>query len=230
MALRLWTHLESLAIFLCYPAFVIAFKELDNTQKLLKTPDESKVLEPFIQDGKFNALFVVGSPDPHGPEKARSRDGYYGMDLALFLGTFLHYTPGFHVRLDTETKLEDLNENLILIGGPVVNKVIEKVNRHLPVRFDPKLRWAIYSSLSKQTYPTDETGLIVRIKNPFNPTKALLVVGGKRYSGTRAAILGVIRGLKDLAEGNKHDKKVLAKVVEGVDLDSDGIVDAVEFL
>ena len=211
------------------PAFVIAFKELDNTQKLLRTPDESKVLEPFIQDGKFNALFVVGSPDPHGPEKARSRDGYYGMDLALFLGTFLHYTPKPNVILDTEVRDEQIRENnLIIIGGPVVNRVTEMVNAKLPIRFEKEMHWALKSSLSGQVYPNDEIGLIVKAKNPFNPEKWILLIAGKRYQGTRAAIIGFTLHFSEIAKGNFFSKDKLAKVVEGVDYDSDGTVDDVE--
>ena len=35
---------------------------------------------------------------------------------------------------------------------------------------------------------------------------------------------------KQIIDGNKYDKKVYAKVVEGIDKDSDGIVDEVEIL
>src|SRR3989344_56867 len=68
------------------PAFIVKFKELQSTQKISQFRNESTYLEPFIKNGKLDALIVVGSPDPHGPDKARSRDGYYGIDLALFLG------------------------------------------------------------------------------------------------------------------------------------------------
>src|SRR3989344_2403073 len=39
--------------------------------------NESEFLEPFISNGQLDSLIIVGSPDPHGPDKARSRDGYY---------------------------------------------------------------------------------------------------------------------------------------------------------
>ena len=112
---------------LAEPAFVVRFKDFETTSKI-EVRNESEFLEPFIKDGQLDSLIIVGSPDPHGPDKARSRDGYYGMDLALFLGTFLNYVPKFNVKLDTEVRDEDLQNNLILIGGPVVNKIVEKVN------------------------------------------------------------------------------------------------------
>lgn len=212
------------------PAFVIRFKELQSTQKISQLKEEhKKFLEPFVKEGQLNALIIVGSPDPHGPDKARSRDGYYAIDLALFLGTFLNYVPNFNVKLDTEIRLEDLKNNLILIGGPIVNKITEKINLKIPIRFDKKAHWNITSLISGNTYPSDESGLIVKTKNPFNKEKEILLVAGKRYSGTRAAIIAFLKGFKKIIAGNVHDKNITAKVVEGVDLDSDGIVDDIEF-
>ncbi len=212
------------------PAVFARFRELEETHKLFNMKAGSEFLEPFIKDGQLNAMIIVGSPDPHGPEKARSKDGYYGMDLALFLGTFLNYVPKFYVKLDTDAREEDLKgNNLILIGGPVVNRITGLVNPKLPVRFDEKQHWAIYSTVTETSYPSDESGLIVKAKSPFNPDKSILVVAGKRYFGTRAAIIAFLKHFDELAKGNVHDRSVKAKVVEGIDLDSDGIIDEAEF-
>ncbi len=208
------------------PAFVIRFKNFETTSKIGQIKNESEFLEPFINNGQLDSLIIVGSPDPHGPDKARSRDGYYGMDLALFLGTFLNYVPQFNVKLDTEVRDEDLQNNLILIGGPVVNKIVDKVNAKLPIRFeDGNLK----STISNEIYPQDECGLIVKTRNPFNKDKFILVVAGKRYSGTRAAIIAFLKGFKKITNGNIHNPSIKAKVVEGIDLDSDGIIDDIEF-
>jgi DNA-binding transcriptional ArsR family regulator len=208
------------------PAFVIRFKNFETTSKIAQIRNESEFLEPFIKDGQLDALIIVGSPDPHGPDKARSRDGYYGMDLALFLGTFLNYVPKFNVKLDTEVRDEELEKNLILIGGPVVNKVVEKVNAKLPIRFE---EGNIKSTVSNESYPQDECGLIVKAKNPFNKDKFILVVAGKRFSGTRASIIAFLKDFKRITNGNIHNASVKANVVEGIDLDSDGIIDDIEF-
>ncbi|MBI4441438.1 S-layer protein [Candidatus Woesearchaeota archaeon] len=209
------------------PSFILRTEQYRPATKLTLSPP-GELLTPFIQNGMLNALIVVGSPDPHGPERARSRDGYYGIDLALFLGTFLSHVAHHHVKLDTETRAEDLRNNLILIGGPIVNKAVEKMNEKLPIYFDPSQRWAVYSRLSGETYPSDETGLIVKARNPFNKEKYVLVVAGKRYAGTRAAILSFLRYAGELAKGNLHNPRMMAKVVEGIDNDGDGVVDAIE--
>lgn len=211
------------------PAVVIKFKELETTHRIAQLKGESLFLEPFIKDGQLDAVFVVGSPDPHGPDKARSRDGYYGIDFALFLGTFLTYVPTFNVKLDTEVRSEDLMQNLILIGGPVINKIVDKVNSKLPIRFEKTDLWHIKSTLSNNVYKSDETGIIVKSKNPFNQNKSILLLAGRRYSGTRAAIIAFLKDFKEVTKGNIYNRNVMAKVVEGIDLDSDGIVDDIEF-
>ncbi|MBI2207861.1 S-layer protein [Candidatus Woesearchaeota archaeon] len=208
------------------PAFVVKFKELQATQKISQFKNESTYLEPFIINGKLDALIVVGSPDPHGPDKARSRDGYYGIDLALFFGTFLNYVPQFNVKLDTEIRDSDLGQNLILIGGPITNKVVEKFNDKIPIRFD---NGTIRSTITNEIYPQDECGIIAKTKNPLNKDKSILVVAGKRFAGTRAAIIAFLKHFKKITNGNVHNSSIKANVVEGIDLDSDGIVDDVEF-
>ena len=215
---------------LAEPALVLKFQELTPSGKISSKDEKVKqFLSPFIKDGKLNARIIVGSPDPHGPNKARSRDGYYGMDLALFLGTFMNYVPQINVRLDTETKQEELtNNNLILIGGPIVNTITEKFNKNLPINFTQDKK-SVYSKISKTFYNSDEIGIIVKTKNPYNPEKSILVVAGKRQSGTRASIMAFLKGFKHILEGNKFKPNTFAKVVEGLDLDSDGVVDSIEF-
>jgi len=216
---------------LVQPSFVIKFKDFQETQKIAELAEIPKsFLEPFIEDGELNAVIIVGSPDPHGPEKARSRDGYYGIDLALFLGTFLNYVPSLNVKLDTEARKEDLEKNVILLGGPVVNSVTERINETLQIKFIKEENWKIKSLVSGKEYLSDETGVIIKTKNPFNKKKKILLVAGKRYAGTRAVMIAFIKHFNEIIKGNKFNNKIMAKVVEGVDLDSDGIVDEVEVL
>ena len=215
------------------PAFVIKFKDLEKGSKVTDIDRINKkyydFLNPFIVDGKLDALIIVGSPDPHGPELARSRDGYYGMDLALFLGTFLNYAPEFKVKLDTETRENDLQNNLILIGVPVVNKVTEQINERLPIKFFKEHGWNI-KSFSGNTYPEETNGIIIKMRNPFNKDRWIIVIAGRRHYGTRAAIIAFLKNFDEICNGNVYNRKIFAKVVEGIDLDSDGIVDNVKFL
>ena len=213
------------------PAFVVKFKDFQHTQHISQPKKEEKTfLEPFIEDGQLKASIIVGSPDPHGPEKARSRDGFYGIDLALFLGTYLNYIPQLNVKLDTETRQEDLQNNLILIGGPVVNTITEKINNTLPIKFIKKENWMLHSTISKKDYHSDTIGIITKIKSPFNPKKSILLIAGKRNTGTRTCIIAFLKHFKEIIKGNSHQPKTFAKIIEGIDMNADGIVDEVEFL
>jgi hypothetical protein len=57
-----------------------------------------------------------------------------------------------------------------------------------------------------------------------------LLIAGKRVMGTRAVMIAFLKKFNEIIKGNKFDNSIMAKVVEGVDLDSDGIVDDVEVL
>ncbi len=191
---------------------------------------ESDFLKPFILNGEMNSIIVVGSPDPHGPQKARSKDGYFGMDLALFLGSFLTCINDSKIKLDTEITQEQVKgNNLIVIGGPIVNKVSSMLNEHMNIYYDEDKK-GVYSKITKKTYFSDEIGYINKFENPFNKEKNILLISGLRNTGTKSAILAFLKHFSELKSGNKFKKNINSRIVEGIDLNSDGIVDDVEFL
>jgi DNA-binding transcriptional ArsR family regulator len=187
-------------------------------------------LNPLLKDGKFNAKIIVGSPDIHGEYKARARCAGYAVDLALFLGSLLPIFKELVVKLDTEVNEKDLKENLILIGGPKVNMVTLKINKFLPIFFDLSEGSAIVSKISGKIFRGEEEGSIQLIQNPFNLNSKVLVLAGNTHIGTKASIVGFIKHLSKVTEGNLWSKEVIAKVVMGIDLNSDGVIDDVEFL
>jgi len=195
------------------PAFVVRFGEFARARRVPRNG-----FYPFVKNGLLDAKIIVGSPDPHGPEKARSRDVSFAVDLALFIGTFL--TKAEHsVIEDKDTTSDDLRNNLIIIGGPVTNKVTKMVNEKLPVRFDGRKN--IQSK--KRTYRGDDCGFAVKTDNPWNDGKSIMVIAGKRYNGTKAAVLGFIKHF-ELIEKRSH------MIVEGMDNDGDGEIDDVMVL
>lgn len=200
------------------PSVFMRFSEFREASRIPKT---CPFLSPFIEDGRLNARIVVGSPDPHGPEKARSRDINYAIDLSLFLGTFMTSFENPTTVLDTEIRESEMKDNLILIGGPVTNRVTRKINDRMPVRFDKKKN--IFSSITKKTYKEDECGLVAKFTNPFDKNKKILVLAGKRYHGTKAAILALLKKFDELSKKDFH-------VVLGIDADYDGVIDDVKIL
>lgn len=191
---------------------------------------EIEFFRPFIKGGKFDATIVVGSPDPHGKYGVQALDGSAGIDLALFLGTFLKRArPNY--KLDTEVTEKDMRGNLIIIGGPKANTVIDKFNKSMPIYFDPKHGFNLVSSFTKSVYSSDDVGMIIKMKNPLDKKneKYILVLSGIRFKGTRAAIIALIRHMRKVQLGNRFDGGV-ARVVRGIDKDTDGRIDDVEFL
>jgi DNA-binding transcriptional ArsR family regulator len=217
-------------------ALAVLLKPMQPSAKLqsLKT-EHKRFLEPFVVDGRLNALIIMGSPEPHGPTKVRAKDGPEAAQLGLFFGSFLNYLPESCVKLDTEVRESDLKHNLIVIGGPAVNSVMARLNEKLPIRMKQVEHGAfkyssIHSELSGKSYSEENHGFVVKVKNPFDRTKEVLVLAGRRSAGTKAAILALLTKFDEICAGNSYQPKVLARVVEGIDADSDGILDSVDVL
>ncbi len=170
---------------------------------------------PFIKGGVVDAKLVVGSPDPHGPHRARARDGHIAAEIASFFAG-MATTKWPFVYEDTE--IRNINDNLILLGGPVVNMLSAKYTSQFPVRFNGK---SIHSP--DKEYSEDWVGFVAVTSHPEYPEKKIMMVAGRSRAGTRAAALA----LKKYPE---HVQKKGYVVVQGFDEDGDGIVDSVEII
>jgi len=168
-------------------------------------------------------LLILSSPEPHGPFRSRGRDHYMAAELAYKLGALISDPFRLKVTLDTLVREEELKENLIVFGGPAVNVVTAKVNEALPVYFDVAKDNVLISRFTGRAYHEDECGVIELISNPFNEEKWILLIAGKRLSGTRAALIALLK--KGRALEGKVTKRGFARVVEGVDEDGDGLID-----
>ena len=197
-------------------------------KKISKQVEE--FMQPFIHNGKLNCKIVIGSPDPHGPLKARARDAHLAVELTAFIGSLIEEFSFPLVFLDTQVQsLETLDENLVIIGGPITNKLCSELNEHLPIKFSPNGgHYLIKSELSKREYGEDATGVIEKVKHPFFGNRMILLIAGNRNAGTKAAIVALIKNIEEIMKGNEFDEKKDAKVVEGLDLDGDGEIDNVE--
>ncbi|MFH1364034.1 MAG: ArsR family transcriptional regulator, partial [Candidatus Aenigmatarchaeota archaeon] len=187
-------------------------------------------LSPFIEKGKLNADIVFGAPYPHGEHEAMARDTFHFTDFALFLGRFIKTLNIYNYKLDVHMRKDDLKNNLILIGGPKINTIVNKINNDLPIYFDKDDNWSIKSTITGNSYHEEENGMIIRMKNPFNKNKQILIMAGIRSVGLRAAILAVINNLDEILKGNVQDSSVIAKVVMGIDKAGDGRIDTAKIL
>jgi len=192
-------------------------------------------LGSFVKDGVFDGKIVVGSPDPHGPFKARARDGHYAAYLTFFLGQFVDLPEDFPIKLDVDVKAEkEEDNNLILVGGPGTNLITQEFNEFLPIHFNmiPSehgfILGGLVSEKTKKVYTSDNMGVIARIPNPRNKNRSMIVLAGNKAVGTKACVLALTNfGKKTLK--NFVDES-FAVVIQGFDLDGDGKVDSIEVL
>jgi DNA-binding transcriptional ArsR family regulator len=222
----------------CYPAFGVElpFGYRPMTAPYTTSLDDKlkQFLSPFLRDGAFDGKIVVGSPDEHGPFKARARDGHYAAYLSLFLGQFVRLPEDFVVKLDVDVKAEkDENNNMILVGGPGTNLLTQEVNEFLPIRFSMTstehgfVFGGLVSQNTKKIYTRDSVGILAKIVNPWNKDKRIVVIAGNKSVGTKACVLALTKFWKETLK-NFNDNDSFARVIQGFDLDGDGKVDAVE--
>jgi hypothetical protein len=206
------------------PSFSVLYGKMASASMVAQAKGNS-YLHPFVDNGALDCKIVIGSPDPHGPEAARSRDAAYAVDFGLFIGMFLNSRASPSVLLDTE--MRDWNQNLIIIGGPVVNKAAARINGKSPVPYNQELK---LFSFGKRSFSQDEIGVIVKMPNPFFKGKWILHIVGKRYSGTRAAVLAFLQEFDEITKSKQLYNGTKVSIVLGVDSDSDGVVDSVRFI
>lgn len=192
-------------------------------------PEAVKFFHPFIENGIFNSKIIVGNPYPHGKYDTGGLDACYGIDLALFIGGLCKHN-GFPVlKLDTLIKENELKENLIIVGGPMTNSITLKLNPYIPFFFDEKENLSITSKFSKVSYKDDSVGIIIKMPNPFNGKKSILLLAGRRTRGTQAAVLAITKCFSNVFTNTK-DGIEIAKIVRGIDEDSDDYTDNVKVL
>jgi len=218
-------------------SLVPAFREMEKKSDFVFAqgakselqPGIGKFFSPFIEKGTLNAKIVVGAPDSHGEFKARARDAHLATEFACFLGSLAEKIRFPLVFLDTMVpELRQENSNLVVIGGPITNKTSNELMEFLPVKFiQTNGNWTIESELSGKQYVEDSIGVIEKIPHPFHDDKSILFLAGKRNVGTKAAILALMQETESIIRPNPFGKKH-ARVVEGLDLDSDGQIDHVE--
>ena len=223
-----------------FPAFGVELPFGYRRVKTISIPsiDEKmrRFLSPFLKDGNFDGKIVVGSPDPHGPFKARARDGHYASYLALFLGQFVELPEDFTVKLDVDVKAEkEEDNNLILVGGPGTNLLTQEVNEFLPIRFNMMpsehgfLLGGLVSEKTGNVYTSDVIGVIARIVNPWDKEKRIIILAGNKAVGTKACVIALAKFWRE-ALRKFVDEGKFATVIQGFDLDGDGKVDSIEVL
>ncbi len=186
-----------------------------------------KFLEPLVNKARLDGRIVVGSPDQHGPDQVRARDGHLAGEIGLKLGSYARTDDDATV-LDTEiVRDSSFEQNMLLLGGVLTNTVTKKFNEHFPARFAGEDFPYHEIKTPEETYSDPNIGIVAKTSNPENPENAIFLVAGVRNAGTEAAVMA-FKDLENLI-GN-YDKGDFYSVVQGQDLDGDGEIDGYEVL
>lgn len=187
-----------------------------------KTDSMEKFLSPLVKEGEFEGNIVVGSPDQHGPDQVRARDGHLAAELTMKLGGYAE-SDGEVVALDTEVVRDSMfNTNLLLLGGVLTNTVTKKFNSEFSARFAGESFPYHEIQTPESKYSEENIGLISKTENPQNTEKYIYTVAGIRNSGTKAAVKA-FKNLEELVEGYNGGEFYV--IVEGLDMDGDGKID-----
>ena len=208
---------------------VVSVKLAENTFMTTDTNLPVKdlgLLKPFIEDGKLNAKIIFGDTYSHGRYDSPAVEGPYAFDFAVLIGSHLTRFDFPNYKFDTEINDNDLKDNLIIIGKFKTNIVIQKINSHLPVYFDTKSGVRIISKLTKKVYDGSVYGVVLKLDNPFNKNKKILLLGGIGRRGVQSAIIAFTKYSHKLSEKDG----TIIRVVKGYDKNGDKIIDSVKFL
>lgn len=192
---------------------------------LLPRRDGRKFLQPLVKKGKINGCVVVGSPDEHGEDQVRARDGHLVGEIGAKLGRYGR-TDKPLTRLDTEiVSSGDFEKNMFLLGGVLTNTVTKKYNDDFPASFSTESFPYHELETPEDSYTGDGIGIIQKIPHPENPGKALFMVAGIRNRGTQGAIRA-FKNLEKITQG--YGEGEFYQVVRGQDVDGDGEIDDYE--
>ncbi len=135
-----------------------------------------KFFYPIPIDKKVT--IVVGSAESHGRYYVGARDQY----IATYIANLLGREFGIECECFTDEEIEKdkkriYGDNIIVIGGPLVNTFYYHIKRYLPFSFEIKnVKMKIIKSYKE--YSKDNIGVICKIKNPRNLDKCIIYIAG----------------------------------------------------
>ncbi|AHF80386.1 Hypothetical protein TES1_1002 [Thermococcus paralvinellae] len=165
-----------------------------------------RALDDVVKEGEVIIVYGTQNPDKKGSEYDRETAEI----VKSYLETFYSQWPGdikIEVKADVNLTDEDLRKDLILIGGPVSNKVVQQFEDYFPLRFvfengiwvlekNPdfgSVRTFVITpdnikevSFTELSYTSPQTSLLLAIRNPLKKDNYIVWIAGvDRYSTRR---------------------------------------------
>lgn len=179
-------------------------KNYNSTSKLFSESVQSNFLHSFSKNGKFNGFIVIGTGS-HDAPFIGNLSFLLAKYFDLTIPSFVTYDSSILDDSDDKKVKEMLSQNLILLGGPNVNRVFHatvvsqsnqsnSLNDILPVKFVQAPDSGIIIQKTNKTFLSKyhKVGVIQIIDNPWNPKNKILTIGGSRMVGTAAAVTAFI--------------------------------------
>ncbi|AIU70283.1 hypothetical protein TEU_08035 [Thermococcus eurythermalis] len=176
--------------------------------------------------GKVIIVYGTQNPDKSGTEYDRETAEEYKRDLEKFFILYHGSDPEIIVKADVNLTENDLKENLILIGGPVANKITRELNDKLPITFvRDENGWSLKRNPGAvkdfhaflvangdiMKIPLDSTipydgsiGALQTIRNPWNEKNFIIVLAGLTRYGTRNILRNPGFGAGYIIFGNNY--------------------------
>ncbi|MFB6180606.1 MAG: ArsR/SmtB family transcription factor [Candidatus Nanohalobium sp.] len=206
--------------------------DLESDGRPFRMPERQRsvveFLEPLIRDGELEGSVVAGSPDQHGPDQVRARDGHLAGEVAAKIGKYCDPGEKKVTRLDTEVvRSKDFKNSFLLLGGVLTNTLTKKFNEAFPACFAGEEFPYRRIETPEASYTQDNIGVVAKARHPDSRRSKLFLVAGVRNSGTEAAVRA-FKNLESLTNG--YEDGEFYKIVKGLDLDGDGEVDDFEVI
>ncbi|CAD5244138.1 DUF4932 domain-containing protein [Thermococcus camini] len=153
--------------------------------------------------GKVVVVYGTQNPDPKGTEYDRETAELIAENLRIFYSQW-NGTVEVSIKADVNVTDEDLGSNLVLVGGPYSNSLVDELDEDFPLRFVPvgDGHWVLEKNPGQEVYSyvlteNDEdpviagelgnitgTAVIMAVMNPYNPGNYIVWVAGENRNLT----------------------------------------------
>ncbi len=152
--------------------------------------------------GKVLVVYGTQNPDPSGTEKDRETAEEIVHILKKFYSQW-DKPVNITVKADVELSQNDVEGNLVIIGGPVSNVVAKKMQKKFPLEFmkmggtwviEHNTRWNVSSFvltenfqkplLRKKLEKVSRGALLLTVRNPNNPQNFIVWIAGENRNLT----------------------------------------------
>ncbi|AEK72314.1 hypothetical protein GQS_02065 [Thermococcus sp. 4557] len=154
-------------------------------------------------EGRVVVVYGTQNPDPAGVERDRETAEAIAENLRVFYSQW-NGTVEVSIKADVNVTDGDMESNLVLVGGPYSNSLVDELDDNFPLRFVPvgDGHWVLEKNPDREVYSyvlteNDEdpvitgelgnitgTAVIMAVRNPYNPGNYIVWVAGENRNLT----------------------------------------------